>query len=375
MSAFRPASLVMAAGALVGCASDVVLPDQTTDAVCGNGIVESGEACDSTSPGCGSCEVVPGWTCPGNQCSPICGDGVVGTGASCADAHRDVACDMTGYWAARETDYERDTVLQNVQTASTWYLYRFAQSGSSFEVVEDIECGIHTTGSATVDDTPASLRALMHANPMSGGSHGARHGTATPSGAGCSVTLDRWYFARGVEPSYLPSDFSAGVAFASMPPLPAVADPVNGADHPPGAVDIDGDGFPGIAFQLTGLVPGIRDDAQRTWKQYASAPASPLPSAALQLVVPGTLDVQTSVLHVYDCGSACALAAAAATVASDIPARVTLAFVGRTPGSARVASVVAGPPGKSPEVDLSTCANVRRMLPHDRSPPPHSTSP
>lgn len=354
------------------CAHDTVLPDSTQEAVCGDGIVESGEACDNESPGCYACEVVPGWTCPNNVCSVICGDGVVGTGSSCASPHRTTACDMTGFWAARETDYERDMVLQSVQTSSNWYLYEIEQSGDAFDIVASIDCGVHVSGSATVDYTPASLRAMLHANPEDGtGSHGVRHGTSSSVAAGgCAVSLDRWYFIRALDPSFLPADFSADPALSSLPPLPTVSDPVNGVDDPPGVTDPDGDGFKGLAFQVGGFVTGVRDEIQRIWKQYADLPGSSSPASALTFAVPGALDIQEHVLHVSQCGTACDLLKTGATVANDIQPRVTFSFIGRALGGPRTSTVVVNRPGASADDDLTTCANVRLMLPHDPSLPP-----
>ena len=48
------------------CAHDVVLPDLVTDSACGDGVVEPGEACDTTSDGCVQCEITPGWNCDGS---------------------------------------------------------------------------------------------------------------------------------------------------------------------------------------------------------------------------------------------------------------------------------------------------------------------
>jgi hypothetical protein len=367
-----PLVTVVALAATPACAHDVVLPDTTQEAVCGDGIVEEGEACDNQSPGCYACEIVPGWTCPNNVCSAICGDGVVGTGADCANPHRDSLCDMTGFWAVRETDYERDMVLQSVQTSSNWYLYQLAQTGDTFTMVASMECGVHVTGSATVDYTPASLQAMLHANPQDGsGPHGYRHGTSEVAAGGCGVSLDRWYFIRALLPSFLPADFSADAPLSSLPPLPSVSDPVNGPDDPPGATDPDGDGFPGIAFQITGaLVTGVRDEVQRIWKQYADMPGAPSPAAALTFAVPGALDVQDDVLHVSQCGTGCGLLKTGATVASDIQPRITFSFIGRSLGGARTSTVVVNRPGASVDDDLTTCANVRLMLPHDPSLPP-----
>jgi hypothetical protein len=357
--------------AAAACAKDVVVPDLGPESVCGDGVVGPGEACDVTSPGCVDCQIAQGWTCPGNVCTQTCGDGVVGTGASCADPHRDTDCDMTGYWAVSETDYTCDDIFHQPQTSSDWRLYHLVQSGSDFHVDAELDCGVHVTGSATVDYSPASTSAIMYLNAMDGsGSHPARHGTSQATAGGCAVTLDRWYDIRGATDTYLPADFSTMPALASLPALPAVGDPINGNDTAgavPGTTDPDGDGFGGIAVQISGIVTGVRDSAQRDWKQYATT-GSPVPAAALTFDVPGAFDLQENILHVSQCGTGCGLLTTGAA-ASTAPGKVTFAFIGKTLGSSRVAAVVVAPPRKSVAADLTTCGNVVMALPHDPSAP------
>jgi hypothetical protein len=357
--------------AAAACAKDVVMPNLGVEAVCGDGIVEPGEACDVASPGCVDCQIAEGWTCPGNVCTQTCGDGVVGTGPSCADPHRDTACDMTGYWAVSETDYTCDDIFHQPQTSSDWRLYHLVQTGNDFQIDEELDCGVHVTGSATVDYTPASLDAIIYLNAMDGtGSHPARQGTSQVTAGGCAVTLDRWYDIRGATDAYLPADFTTLPALSTLPALPSVSDPINGNDSlaaVPGATDPDGDGFAGIALQITGIVTGVRDSAQRDWKQYATT-GTPVAAAALTFDVPGTFDLQENILHVSQCGTGCGLLTTGAA-ASTAPGRVTFSFIGKTLGSSRVAAVVVGMPHQSLAADLTTCTNVVQALPHDASAP------
>ena len=214
------------------CSHDVVLPSQESAAVCGDGVVQAGEECDVSAPGCVDCRVVPGYTCAAGRCDVVCGDGVVGDGPSCANARKVEACDLTGYWVARETDFRRDRVIGAIQTTSTWVLYRFSQTGAAVQVEESLFCGQHTTGTATVDLTPASLRALLTRNdPTPAGKHGPRRGTFGPSGAGCAMTFDRFYTIRGGTQDLLPADFATHAPFSALPKLPSEADPL----HPTGA--------------------------------------------------------------------------------------------------------------------------------------------
>jgi hypothetical protein len=149
-----------------------------------------------------------------------------------------------------------------------------------------------------------------------------------------------------------------------------VSDPINGNDSlasVPGATDPDGDGFAGIGLQITGIVTGVRDSAQRDWKQYATT-STPVAAAALTFDVPGAFDLQENILHVSQCGTGCGLLTTGAA-ASIAPGRVTFSFIGKTLGSARVASIVVGLPRKNLAADLTTCMNVVQALPHDASAP------
>lgn len=359
-----------AALAPVACASDAVLLDTGADAECGNGTLEPGEACDVDSPGCQGCVVVPNWTCDATTCTQLCGDGVLPTGGTCDAPKRDTDCDLTGYWAVRETDYTRDSILGSVQTSSTWYLYRLEQSGTDFHIADEIECGVHVTGSAVVDSTPGTLRGLLDANRMDASSpHGARHGTSKPANGGCAITLDRWYKIRGATDAFLPADFTTSPTLASLPALPSVDNPVTSTAVPDGSTDPDGDGIPGVSYAITGFVNGTRNAAQRDWKEYATASGTSVPAAALVLAIPGAFDMQENVLRVTGCGGGCALIGSAAHAATDLHGRLSLSFIGKTFGSDRVSRVVAGKPRESLDADLTTCANVRLVLPHDGSAP------
>ncbi len=363
---------VISAGFAIACTHDVVLPDVSGDeATCGDGIVQPGEECDVASDGCVSCEVAPGWTCNTSGCQIECGDGVVSSDASCSNPTRDTACDLTGYWSIRETDYARDTVLQSIQVSSNWFLYHVTQTGNDFVVDQELDCGIHVTGSATVDYTPGGLRGILYENRMDDPTspHGLRHGTSTAVAGGCAVTLDRWYSVRGAETSYLPADFSLHQTNQELTPLPVEADPVNGTDTPAGTTDEDGDGIPGVSFDVGGFVTGVRNSAQRTWKEYATLSGAPVAASALTFIVPGGFDVQENVMRVTQCGNACSLLASPANSAQGVPGKIAFAFIGKTFGSARVSAVVANVPRADINDDLTTCANARLLLPHDATDP------
>lgn len=333
--------------------------------MCGNGLLEPGEACDVASPGCVACTVVPTWSCSEAGCVMTCGDGVSGDGAACANPRREATCEMTGYWAARESTYLRETILGGLQVSSNWFFLRFEQEGDRFRVTEGLDCGILVTGSANVRYSPDALRAVLHANRQEGSpGHPARRGTARPVASGCEVSLDRWYNVRGLPDEFLPADFTTKPALDSLRPLPTVRDPV-GNDRPEGAIDPDADGQPGLAFQIAGLAAGVRNAIQRDYKEFGTPPGASVPASAVSFVVPGGFDLQENVMRVTECGGSCSLLATVARVAKDLPAKIALSYVGRVPDGPRTRVVAPRPLGSSLDADLAICANVRLLLPHD----------
>ncbi len=364
--------LLAAFAVLIGaCSKDVVLPSNQIESVCGDGIVEPGEECDVSSPGCVNCLVVPDYTCTRTGCNVLCGDGVVGDGPRCDNPRKVEPCDMTGFWMARETNFTRDRIVNDVQVASTWYLYSFSQIGDAFQVEQELHCGVHGSGSAMVDSTPGLLKGAIYQNDQEPqGSHGPRRGTFTPDGnGGCVFTFDRWYSGRGIVESLLPVDFLSHVDLKDLPPLPSESDPEQPTGtNLMGATDPDGDGIPGAAFRISGgLAVGIRNSAERDFKEYATPPGQPVPANAIEFVVPGDWDEQENVLAVTECGNVCPLLTTPADVAHDLDNRITFRFIGHELDSARVSAVVVANPRDDVDHDLVSCANVRFALPHDAS--------
>jgi hypothetical protein len=279
---------------------------------------------------------------------------------------------MSGFWAVRETVYLRDDVLQEVQVSSNWYLYEISQTGADFQIDSELDCAAHVTGTVTVDYPPATLHGLIWENPEDGTDpiRGKRHGTSTPASGGCAVTLDPWYFARGVTEAYLPTSFASQEPLASLEPLPTVVDAISGDVFPAGATDPTTAGIPGVGTVLSGgLASGIRYAAQRTSMWFAST--SSVAASALQIVVPGTFALNENVLRVIECGDSCFALTIGANPATNayLAPFSTWQFIGKTLGSARVAPIVMAAPRNDITLDLETCANVRQMLPHDGTVP------
>lgn len=349
------------------CVEDVVLPDVDiggSAAICGNGVREPGEACDLQSPGCVNCNVVPNWSCTDATCVATCVDG--GADGGCEQAVRVNPCDMTGYWASREQNAARDNVIGSVQTSSNWFLLRLVQDGDTFHVAESLDCGVHVTGSVTVDSTAGTLSSSMYLNRMDGqGGRPARGGVSKLVGDTCQVSFERFYKVRGVNDSFLPADFSTHPTLASLPALPKSSDPVKDTSTPAGTTDPDGDGIPGTSFRITGFVSGVRNSAQRDWKEFATTPDAGVTPGATEFSVPGSFDLEESVLRVTQCGGACGLIASAASAAPDIGGKIALSFLGRTADAPAAATIIAGPPRSNLDLDLKTCEQVRLLIPHE----------
>jgi hypothetical protein len=366
-SRFAPAFIALT---LSACAEDFVGRDEVANDTCGDDVKGPTEDCDNEGPGCTECLTTPGYACDDqNRCFFPCGNGIEGDGETCESPRRTEACDVTGWWVARETDFTRDTILGGVQTSSTWFLYRFAQDGDVLRVEESLHCGIEVTGSVGVTYTPGTGRAFLYDNDMTpAGPHGPRRGVARVEGTGCRFELDRWYNVRGAEPSFLPADFRSLPPLSELTPIPLAEDPV---DAPPpsvaGATDPDADGNPGAAYFISGLVSGTRNSIQRDYKEYGTPEGQWIAQGAVDFVVPGDNDLEESILSVTGCGTSCAFIASTAYVDPNRVPRLAMHYLGRDIDGPNIRSVIVGVPRADLDADVATCANVRAVLPHDPS--------
>jgi len=377
LSAFGLVSLV----ATVGCAKDVILP---VAQVCGNLKQEGTEECDLASEGCVQCKVAKGFTCNDETCTATCGDSVVAgdeecdppdgiqCDSECRAGEKTEVCDMTGYWVVRQTDFSVDDVLSQVQTSSNWYVFHLTQTDTAFQVDQAIFCGIHVSGSATVDLTLGGIRGLMWFNPQDKDTpppRSARKGTFSAMGDGCNFAMDRNYMVRGADASLLPTDFLAKPDLATLPPLPHEDDP----EHPTGtnldgAVDSDGDGHPGVAFQITGNANAVRNVAQRDWNEYSTPPGKPIAANSIEFTADCTFDNQENILVVSRCPLiGCGILLASSTPAKNLQDRVTFRYLGKDLTEPRVARVIVADLKTDEDSDLQTCENVRNTLVHDSS--------
>lgn len=379
--AFRK-TIALGMSALVAasaCAEDRILP---VSSVCGDGKKQEGEECDLTSDGCVECRVVKGFTCDETRCTPICGDGLkvgdeqcdppdgITCDSSCGAKTKPEACDMTGYWITRQTTFSIDSVLSQVQTASNWHAYHLTQTGTSFAVDASAFCGIHVSGSATVDLTDGGVHGMIWLNSEgSDNPRGARKGTFTETAAGCEFAMDRFYFVRGLEDRFLPSDFAAKPDLSTLPALPYEDDPEHPTGtHAAGALDLDGDGFLGLAYRISGNASGTRNVVQRDWGEYSTSPDYPIPKSAIEFTAGAAFDNQENILHVSHCPLVgCGILLAGSVPASNLKHRMTFRYLGSDLSDPRVSAVFVADLRKNIDDDVTTCANVRAALPHDPS--------
>ena len=250
-----------------------------------------------------------------------------------------------------------------VQVSSNWFLYHVSQSGESFRIDTSLDCGVHVTGSATIDYPPATKRGIIWLNAQDGTdpTRGKRTGTSKTTSDGCAITLDDWYFVWGATEAYLPTEFASDEPLTALQPLPAVSDPVHSNVFPAGATDPTTVGIPGFAVVLSGIIPGLRYSCQRSRTSYATT--SSVAAGALSFQLPGLFDAQESVLRVTECGTGCALIEALAGPDVKYPPHANWQFMGKTLGSARVAPIVVATPRVDVNLDLQTCANIVALLP------------
>ncbi|MBU1070732.1 hypothetical protein KJ975_14310 [Myxococcota bacterium] len=93
-------------GGILSCNGDCSLNTLScTSGACGNGVLDAGETCEpgpgATVAGCGpDCQVIDGWSCDGTPsvCTPICSDGLILGDEECDGTNLGTAtCEAAGY--------------------------------------------------------------------------------------------------------------------------------------------------------------------------------------------------------------------------------------------------------------------------------------
>ncbi len=257
---------------------------------------------------------------------------------------QDPECDMTGIWIARLTTFSRDSVFNGVQTASNWFYYELEQDGTDVTVKSQMDCGIQVSGDADVTLNRATTESLLTRNEQS-----AREVTFEKDGDRCKLSFARFYSVRGAaRATYLPADLSSNPALSAITPaLPTQADTT-------GSEDWDGDGSPGIAYQVANL--GTRHVAQRDWNEFFSNDEYAIALDATEFVAAARFDSQEGL--VATSGPLGGLLGAAATPIADAKHRVAFRRLGRSADDEAVKAVRVASA-------IDSCYNVQDALPHD----------
>ncbi len=166
----------------------------------------------------------------------------------------DPRCDLNGRWLVAQRVLA-DAIGQT-QASHNWFYYELRQDGTTVTVTQGLNCGfdvVHVTPlGADVDSSGAWPSILTHDNDA------GRMGTMQATSTGCSVAFDKLYTVRGATQSFYDDPTQ---------PLPSASQQAMGST--PGWEDWDGDGNPGITFDVTAPTKGNLYVAQRDWTQYA----------------------------------------------------------------------------------------------------------
>lgn len=277
------------------------------------------------------------------------GGEAVDAGAGISDAGpagaTDSDCDLSGIWLAKQITISE--ALSLPQSSNNWYFLELRQIGDVVEVVRHFDCGIEIRGSLTVVVTRATLASLITQNVQTG-----RKGTMTKQGATCNFAMSRFWSIRGADTQrFLPVDGRASVQssdeVAADRPLPS-------ANQPEGAVDTEGDGKLGVAFEVAGL--GVRNSVQRDWTEWFTEPGFEITPSSdwTDLTVRADFDNEEAVI---DPPSGLLMSTSMPTTAAKHVLK--LRFLGRDMSDPRAQAIVR-------DDDVETCFGVQDAMPAEQ---------
>ncbi len=257
----------------------------------------------------------------------------------------DPTCDMNGIWIGNQVT--RSQALGAGQFSNNWYYLEMTQNGDEVVVSNHFDCGIEVRGSVTVKLTPEAANALRAHNVQTG-----RKGTMKKGSDGnCELKFERFWSIRGAdEMRFAPRPRNSTKSITEI----AMAQPLPTKDNPDGAEDWDGDGKLGSAWQITGILSGTRNSAQRDWTEWftdASHTITPVADFKSNLVIRAAFDNEEKV---FDATSPALNTTSAADAGAEHT--LTLRFLGRDRSDSRVKGLV-----KSDE--FATCQAVQAALP------------
>ena len=194
----------------------------------------------------------------GDGCAQVCGDGVRASDAACTQPQRDTSVRPDGLVGRprdrlhmrrrrrRRPDVEQLVSLSLRAERERLPRHRRARLRRPRDGLGDRR--LHAGEPAAASCTQTARTRPPHTALGAGRRPARTAGAPSPSTAG----------TRSEAPATLTSRPTSrrGRRSRPSPPIPSETDPVNGDDWPTGATDPDGDGVPGVAFQITGIVEG-----------------------------------------------------------------------------------------------------------------------
>lgn len=319
--------------------------DSGSSVIVGDDASANADASQGANPGIDA--TVGGTDAATNDAALVVGNDAATVGpeaGSTTQGAKDPDCDLNGIWIARQNT---ESIALGSQYANNWYYFEFAQEGEQVVVAKHMDCGISVRSFvASVDLLPATTRALIGHNLQAG-----RKGTfAKQTDGTCAFQLEKFWSVRGVsEQAYAPKPRNREATIAQLQaenPLPTKA--MVGATE-----DWDGDGKPGIAWQVSVLGVGTRHSAQRDWTRWFSAPGYQV-TAATDF---GSLVLRADFSNeevVYDATDETLETLSEPNASAEHA--LTLRFLGRTRDDPRAQAVLKAD-------DFETCMAIQAALP------------
>ena len=278
---------------------------------------------------------------PGDMATSAMDSPTEGNAATAQDAD----CDMSGLWMVAQITVSEALGLP--QSSTAWHFFELSQTGTTVEVSDHYDCGIQVVGTAQVNLSRAALEAQMEYNGQKG-----RKGTMRKEGDSCVFEFEPFWSVRGAEaerflPGGIRNSTESIAAVSAMLPLPT-------PDHLDGAIDPDGDGILGLAFEVSGLISGTRNAVQRDWNRWFTAPGfeiTPNVNWDEGLVVRADFDNDEQVLDPPS-----GFLASSAAPKTNAEHEVRLRFLGRDASDPRAVAMMQG-------TKVETCYAIQDALP------------
>lgn len=204
----------------------------------------------------------------------------------------DPECNFSGAWLVRTTT--TSVALDDDQVARRWYYYEVAQDGERFQISESLNCQVRveTAPCTGIGCTVVTMSDDATAAVLERTSHAGTQGTFAMEGGECAFTMTPVYEVRGVTPdAYLPEDPADDLALSELTPLPTAGDDAD-------VTDWDGDGQPGLRFDIDAVLDGSRNSGQRDKQTFYSVAGDAdyaVPLEATQFVLKADIELEENV--------------------------------------------------------------------------------